>query len=272
MNFIQKVIELLGIVGDKAKGIEKLNILSGNSSSVDKSNNVTYNGPVLNIHIEELKVEDAKKIIELLKSEAIPGTKIIEAETEEVLEEGQKLLDGGDEILEYFRKLLTPEDIAILKSSIVLSRIHDKGAPVAQLKQVLVEKHGHRGAVISNLCSANYFETYLKPLNEELSQRKDYTIETFRTYFDDLIADFPIAIFISRRDSSSNLLPVVTDRISKNRSYGIDRLNIHAIGTDNVKTASELVEKLVESSVIISEDIRNDASSDNKVAVIRLML
>ncbi|MEE8403261.1 MAG: hypothetical protein V3R93_05875 [Candidatus Hydrothermarchaeaceae archaeon] len=110
---------------------------------------------------------------------------------------------------------------------------------IYKLKGDIIKKHGKRGLNISNLCSAGYFETMIRPLYEEMKKDPDFSNEKFMEKYDIIINEEAFAIFVSGSMSVDNVKNAIQQKIERNLKYGVKFVNIHGIGKGNVEKIRE---------------------------------
>lgn len=177
-----------------------------------------------------------------------------------VIEEGQVLLEDKaknlvDEItifekashsldlVDFFRGKLSSSDLEILRASLFVKDVYDKDGQVGDLKRSIIIKHGDRGRNIVNLCTAGYFHSIIKPLYLEMEKQSDFTIGKFLSTYNTIIMNYPFAIFVSNTTSFVSLEEEVKKKMERNKQYGIDNLNLHGIGEENMDKITAIIEK-----------------------------
>src|SRR3989344_4051773 len=86
-------------------------------------------------------------------------------------------------ILEFYKDKISEQHWNALESSLYMRAVFRRGEPVGELKRDIVNKFGEDGRNISNLCSAGYFEGYIKQVYDEMAFQKEFTIDKFTSYF-----------------------------------------------------------------------------------------
>ena len=232
---IEKVLDL--------SGLKSLHISIGNNNSgnslirVDRSQHVhldlgadVLNDPKKRLQAQEFVRETvAKHEIPVLSQGALEVARDISKEHQ------------YDDLLHYFSDKIPSSDVPILRAALYMRKLLDEGVHVDSYKQDIVASYGPRGANIANLCSRGYFESQIKPLYEQLSQRPNFTPQMFIDSYDVLVTQAPFAVFVSGVKSDAELTAELEHKIQYNRMYGIHHLNIHAIGMDNVHKLQELL-------------------------------
>jgi len=208
------------------------------------------NRRVINIGVGAFKGRKRKQLGEILRQ-------AIQEEDHLLIEEGsKKVLDDfsavdstpeNKQVLNFFRDKIPPEDIEILRTSLYLKSLHERGRSrelVGKVKEDIGRKYGQKGRNIANLCTAGYFTSIIKPLYEELSARPDFTIEQFRSRYEIIVTQYPFAVFVSRVMTVGDLKKKIKAKIKRNKRYGVRKLNIHAISMENVSKIQEVLPTL----------------------------
>ena len=97
---------------------------------------------------------------------------------------------------------------------------------------------------MANLCTANYFESWIIPLYEEIAKNetnKAVAVEKFRKIFNTIIEELPRTVFVSQIMSASDLEKQALYKLERIKSYGTDFLRIHAIGVLNINKVHSVI-------------------------------
>lgn len=242
MYFLDKLSSIVSVKVDLSKFKSFHVKLIGDKNTVGFIN-VTKNEIQLNVNSNEIKDPLVRKqVLDLIRDEVhVQGQPILEAKASEVVQSVATTKPDA-ELLNYFRNKIPEEDIAILRAALTVRNLFNKSQPVDNYLSDIRYKYGQHGANIANLCSADYFESQIKPMYEELSKRPNFTPEMFLGNYQILVDSAPFAVFVSRTDSVQELLLQVIQKLEFNKMYGLKKLNIHGIGHENVKKIEELVE------------------------------
>ena len=147
--------------------------------------------------------------------------KFIESEKVDLIE---RLLnynkeDDGSTLL-FFKDILTPFDLNVLRDSLFLRNEFINGRNISSLKRDILMAYGERGNIISNLCSAGYFEEVMIPLYNS-SQKEYYS-------FYDLAVDRAVkAFFVNSGMTVSKITQEIERRVASAHSSGLKSINIH---------------------------------------------
>lgn len=166
------------------------------------------------------------------------STKFIEQSKVDLI---KRLIDfnHGDsvKILNFFKDILNNTDYNALRDSLFLREEYKRGNSIGYLKSEILSNYGQRGNIISNLCSAGYFEEVMMPLYNE-DKTKFYE-------FYDLAVDRGVkALFVNHNMTVNE----IKHRIKSAKNSGLKNINIHGIGSINVKNIKKSLEKLKKDS------------------------
>lgn len=227
--------------------------------SDNKSSKIVINkGPVTNINIAALRPQDKINLQEALRA-GLQTTSplLIEESSDQLLRAYQATERHNNQLIDFFRGKIPSGDINILRSSLFLKSQLDTRGPTERLKEDIVQKYGERGRNIANLCSAGYYEEYIKPLFEKNVLLSDEnSLKKFWDIYEIIVTQFPIAIFVSKNLTSQKLKTEILEKIKLNKKYGIGYLNIHGIGGENVDKISEIISE---------KEIRKELSSKPEI-------
>ena len=115
------------------------------------------------------------------------------------------------------------------------------GGNIKNLKLDIIKRFGDEGRNISSLCSAGYFEGYIRQVYEEMSTTSSFTNEDFKRYFRTIVRISPFAIFVSEDKDKDELSGEILHKISVHKNYGVKFLAIHGIGYKNIQKIRKVV-------------------------------
>ena len=121
----------------------------------------------VNINLAQLNEKDKIKWQQIIRASVEGEDKLLLEDNATKLLESFEQREGKNEyaeIIDFFKHKIPSSDLEILRASLYIKSLYDKGEPVRDLKSGLMYKYGERGRNISNLCSAGYFTSYIKPL------------------------------------------------------------------------------------------------------------
>ncbi len=221
-----------------------------NTENTSNKNEVHQSGNIVNLIIGIGDKVDKKELSRL--QEIIRG--VVGKKEALLLEEGdKKTLDefsGVDrkkenrELIDFFRGKIAASDLEALRAGLYIREVFDRGEPAWNLKSSVIQKYGKRGANIVNLCTAGYFTSYIKPLYKRMFSQSNFSPEEFNKIYDEIVTQYPFAVFVGQRMSEKELEAEVKSKMEMNKKYGINQLNLHGIGEDNVSKIQRLLERL----------------------------
>lgn len=213
------------------------------------SNNkkITFNGPVIIIDPTVLGKKEITKIQQIIRNSVSQDrVPVLQEDTQKLLEDFKKVDSKSlsQDLISYFKGKIPAIDIEVLRQSIYIKVVSDRGESIQKLKWDVTNRYGNRGKNICNLYSAGYFTSQIKPMYEEMLSQQNFSPEDFKIAYDRIVNESPYAVFINREMSNRVAEKEVRDRIGTARNYGIRYLNIHGIGEENVDKIVYILEKL----------------------------
>jgi hypothetical protein len=202
-----------------------------------------------NINIGSINSADIPKVMAAIKNSVKEeDALIIESDASQLLNDIVEVekKEENTELLDFFRGKISNSDLEILRASLYVKDVFDRGdqrRQVAKLKEDIMLRYGYRGRNIVNLCTARYFTTLIKPLYLEMLNQPNFTPELFLDTFKTIVSQFPFAIFVNSRMTKEQLNAEFIAKMKRNKQYGIKKLNIHAIGDGNVAKIDYVLEK-----------------------------
>lgn len=200
------------------------------------------------------------------------GTPVLEQNFYESIYKYKEIISINEnkDFISYFTGKIPNEDIIILKASIYLKNVLISGGDSNTIKQDIIQKYGTRGKNISNLYTAGYFSSWIKPLYEELSkssQNPSAAKEKFIKIYQEIVRCSPFAVFIHRSMTPLETKREIENKISHLKKYGIKTLNVHAIGHKNISTVKAVIKK-IEKSIKFKKEVEKDG----EILVIKLTI
>lgn len=235
---------------DKLQSILKVDISSLKKIIVGvggdiNSNNKKYevHNNILVINSNQLNKGESQIVKQLMRDYVDQGNLLLEQESLKLLEEVKEIERKGDNktILEFFKGKIPQTDQEILRASFVIKELHEMHKDVKGLKWDIIQRYGKRGSNISNLCTAGYFETVIKPLYEAMASSQDFSQEKFLERYEVIVMQYPFAVFVSSRMSKAETKTEIVNKIKLNKGYGIRQMNVHGIGKENVIKIQEVL-------------------------------
>ncbi|MFH1895824.1 MAG: hypothetical protein ABIJ74_04620, partial [archaeon] len=250
---------------DKLKGIITININSpllkdvsfinfNNSFNKTQKNkgsliqNISKNGEMffnnetktIEINLAKIKEEEKKTIKELINdfTEDSKENILLEKTTESQLNNIYKYEKENDDaqVLNFFEKIISPEDYDALESSLYLRSEFKKGNDITKIKIDIIAKFGDRGKNICNLCSANYFEGFLIPLY-------NLSPEKFKELYQIVVEKTALTLFVSSNTSPEEITKSIISKLNISTKYGFNFIHIHGIGKHNLETIKKWVDE-----------------------------
>ncbi|MCX9025428.1 MAG: hypothetical protein OIN85_04955 [Candidatus Methanoperedens sp.] len=242
---------------DKLKEIFKFencfnNLLTINIKSNNYSKPFEYNKEtqVISLNYKKLPYTEINEIREILKGAQNEGTTFLLKESQELIKDIKLKEESGDvkPLLEYFITKIPPADYNALRSAIYIDTLFKEGRnsqDIYRLKGDVGRKYGGRGLKICNLYASGYFETMIKPLYEEFSQR-GYDKRDFINKYNIIINEEAFAVFIRSNMNDIEVKTTIKNKMSRNLGYGRRDITIHGIGRYNVEKIRKAISDIEE--------------------------
>lgn len=163
-----------------------------------------------------------------------------------------------ESFIQYFKEILPPADITILRAALFIHSEFINHRDVSYLKAQLLNRYGMRALTISNFLSVGYFDSYIKPMYEEMKRGQNYSHKRFLELYDDIIINSPFAIFVHRQMKEKDLEEHINRKLLNLAKHGMKTLNIHGIGHENVATIKKAIEKAEKRSSFNKEIIEQN--------------
>lgn len=185
--------------------------------------------------VKELVEEENYKLID-----ETAHRKLIDIKTNEEKQEIRELLSS-------IRDIVPAADIPIIRASLYLRKeLNRNKKPVPELKEDILLRFGQRGAQISNIVTAGYFETMIIPLHKNMKADPAYDMSKFQSVYETIVSESAYAVFVHSRLNAKKLKKIICKKISVNKRYAKNYVNIHGIGKENVKKVLRVCEELEE--------------------------
>jgi hypothetical protein len=216
-----------------------VNIQIINKSNVDSKVSVNSDTPAIEVNIAQLNPKEKTELQGLLRGAYEEWGHLLKDQDCEIIQDFKQKenLPEVREQLAYFRPKVLPGDIPILRACLYLKASYEQGQSVAPLKAKIVDAYGTRGRNIANLCSAGYFDDWLKPLYELLRENEEdeaTALERFRGIYNTIVEELPWTVFVSRNTPKAEIQEEILRKLKANLRYGIRWINIHALSEPNV--------------------------------------
>lgn len=251
-----KIPQLKNLIDIRNVRLHLISIKNSPLVHVDKSDKSTH--ITINVASSDFIHPDGIKNLQqvLLDQVQLESKPILEARAAETVNDLATSHKYQEEV-EYFTGKIPDGDVMILRAAYYLRSVYERGGDVHRLRDGIQQRYGRRGLNISNLCSEHYFETYFRPLYEELSSRSNFNQEMFLSNYELVIKDAPFAYFVPTQQNIEEIIPRIKEKLVFNRRYGWSKLAIHAIGRDNIFKVDKVLAS-EEISTIITEDIEKN--------------
>lgn len=217
----------------------KIFSLNINKKVVEQKNSVIINWA-------QLEKEEKEKLLGQLPPLLKEGVDVLEGEFKETRDDYNEKINirKSQGLIEFFLDKIPASDIPILKASLYLRSVLESKGETQRIKKDIMLRYGDRGKNISNLCSAGYFENWIRPLYEKMSKFPWFTKKRFTTAYNEIVTYYPFATFVHRGMSEEEVEKEIVQKIETREQYGVNILNIHGIGQDNVAKIRNVVDKL----------------------------
>lgn len=218
----------------------------------------------LDIYLDNLEDTKKKKLKEIVKEHVQEGNKFLEKNSSLLFKElceFQKSKDNDKKVLDFFKNVLSEEDIEALECSLFLRREFNKRKDVGYMKQDIRTRFGDRGNNIANLCTAGYFEKFFIPLYN--SSKED-----FYKIYELAVSKSVLALFVHSQMSEDEIAEDIKSKLEISQKYGLKFFHIHGIGEQNIKT----IKKCIEQNKEIFEIYNRDIFEDKGIIVVEIIL
>lgn len=247
LDLIRRLLKGLVKIENNRIEISLIKIVSNkNSPKIEHDNSKT-----LQINVEKIPPAYRPKVLKLIR-EGVEAKDyaLLEESAEKEVKEIKKAESSADtkKTLGILREYIPPADVPILRAALYLRYKFKQVAPPGvclKLKGDIVERWGNRGAKISNLCTAGYFETMIVPLLNEMKKSPSFSKEIFRKNYEIIIAESGFSIFVRSGMGIQKIRTEALSKIKTNSRYGQKFLHIHGIGKKNIENIRNVVDQLL---------------------------
>ncbi len=234
---------------DKLQALIKVDIssLKEIKISIGSNNNKFENkGNIFFINTNYLEKKESQIVKHFLESTVGEGNLLLEENSEKLLKEVKSIEKEGvnKSLLDFFNGKIPSTDLEILRAAFVIKELHEKHQPVGKLKLDIMQRYGKRGSNISNLCTAGYFNSIIKPLYQAMVLSSNFTQEQFLEKYNVIVDQYTFAVFVSSRMSEDVTKNNILRKIKLNKKYGIHEMNVHGIGIENVLKINKVLYKI----------------------------
>lgn len=201
-------------------------------------------------------IEKAKQGIRELVQEK--GYKLLEKSADDTIAEIKRNEEkpANQALLSTLREIVPATDIPIIRASLFLrKKLEEKKKPLPDLKDQILLKYGQRGARVSNLISAGYYEELIIPIYNKMKIDAGFTRKDFENIYETIIVESAYAVFVNAACATKALRKLIYKKIVSNKRYARNSVNIHGLGKNNVDKIEAVIGNLVDRhpSLIIDE-------------------
>jgi hypothetical protein len=246
MSFLENLQSLVKFDFDLSK-LKNLTVKLINNNTIKDF--IHVENKIVIINVQAVPPDKSREVKELIKKSVTEeGQILLQDKSKKLVDEITVFESSGHtlDLVEFFRGKVSASDLEILRASLFVKDVYDRGGQVGDLKRSIIMRHGDRGRNIVNLCTAGYFSSIIKPLYLEMQSQSDFTIEKFLSTYNTIIMNYPFAIFVSNTTTLAELESEVEKKMAINKQYGINNLNLHGIGEDNIDKITAILEKFKE--------------------------
>jgi hypothetical protein len=196
----------------------------------------------------------ADKIIEGLPAHMEHNDLLLEDKDLEHFEEVDQIVSTSsyEAELNTFVPMVPKKDLPILETAIVIKIKYDGNESIAHIKSQLIQRFGQRAGMISNLYSAGYFHTLIKPLYESI-EAGELAVDEYLEVYEMIVTESPLAVFIGVNATLVKAKKQLMEKIQFNKQADIGYLNIHGIGDNNITLIKTLLSDSDISTLFIEE-------------------
>jgi len=221
--------------------INNLNIIND-----DHSQPVVYNQADKSCIVNVGKLDDDQKK-DFLTSVVDGGNILLleKAKTEFDDFRSEENIPETQEVIQFLSPKIPPDDLNIWRAALYLRSCFKKGmsAAVTKLKLEIMQKYGDKGRNIANLCTAGYLEEWLIPSYDKLKQPpgdEESAKSSFLKLYKLLVNELPFTVFVCHKMKLDDLRQEIDSR----KQYGMDFINIHGMGEDNIQKIKTVVDEI----------------------------
>ena len=225
---------------------------------------------ILNINAAQLDQKQKEHLKVELRSAINADYTIIENEATDRVNDFKKEEKSSDyqKVVDFFKNKVSLLDLEIIRAALYIRRCFRRRENIDTLKWDVSQKHGQRGNNIVNLCTAGYFEDYLMPFFDLVSENavdEQEALREFDILFNTIVIGLPFTIFVCYKMNVDEVKSIIMDKVKKNLKYGLKFLNIHGIGIQNIKKIHETILELEETI-----KIKKSINEKNNIIFVRL--
>lgn len=203
------------------------------------------------VNVQQINVDNTNKeqLLGLLKEQAFDKDIVfLQDDSKKILTSISELEKSPDisNTIRFFKGILSDQDLVILRSGLYIKSLREVGDPKGtKLKADITSRYGARGKNIVNLATAGYFESYIRPLYEEMSQKLDFSKEEFLEIYRVLVNELPFTIFVHAGMNVQTVTKLFNEKAERQIKYDVDEevIAIHGYGR-NAETVAAVRDSL----------------------------
>ncbi|MEP7374786.1 MAG: hypothetical protein ABI675_15425 [Chitinophagaceae bacterium] len=187
----------------------------------------------------QLDDEELNQLIPIIKTYFEKHTLILTSEQEEILQEYRAYSDINpfQESLDFFEGKIPPRDLDALKMSYFMRVKKDGGGEIDDIKQQIRGRFGPRGAYISNLCNAGFYEDMFKSKALKLSGDK------FEDFYELRVGKELCALFVHSGLTINTLRDSFQEKVELCQLNGVSRFRVLGFGRRNIDLISDFLDQ-----------------------------
>lgn len=212
------------------KGVTIILDFDGTSQEAQMGYSVSYDPKRKILSVVVSQIDDKELIFELIRKVHSNGDLIWKSTKEETLSSYKDYSDSGKDydLLSFFGGKLTNADYEALKMACFIRNEMLNNRNIYEYKKDIRVRFGDRGANISNLCSAGYFEKEFIPLYNTLSHSE------FSEYYELAVGKKARALFVHANMGEFQIEEEFNKMIDKAQKYHMTDFRVHGLGENNV--------------------------------------
>ena len=235
MKFFEKLKSVFSFKIPHIGDIKILNI----TVKIDRSFYFNNQDGMISINPDKLEAPQRQILMELLASDGLnEGKAILQSGAASTVNDVRGCLPAIEPTVQFFSPVIPQTDLPLLRACLYLREKFKRGENVEPLKTQIVNVYGVRGRNFANLCSAEYLESWFKPLLNQLMLEYPDDMATvkqkFQQSYNVVVENIPWTVFVSAA-MHDKLAVHIIKKMQTNLKNGIDYLNVHGLGDSNVK-------------------------------------
>ena len=216
----------------------------GTSQEAEMGYLTSYDSNTKILSVVVSQIDDKELIYKLIRLVHSNGDLIWKSTKEETLSSYKEYSDSGkyNDLLSFFGDKLTADDYEALKMACFIRNEMSNSRNIYEYKKDIRVRFGERGANISNLCSAGYFEKEFMPLYDKLGRAG------FNEYYELAVGKKARALFIHSNMGEFEIEEEFDKMVDKAQKYHMTDFRVHGLGENNVPAIKAFFAKREEDS------------------------